>query len=82
MILTVHVQPNARQTEITNWLDDTTVKIRVAAIAEKGKANEALLRFLADYFETNISSINLIRGGMTKMKQIEIPDSLWFVRRT
>jgi uncharacterized protein len=73
MILTAHVKPNARKDGITAWLDDSTVKISVTAPAEKGKANEAVIRLLAKHYAVPPSSITLVRGATTRMKQLEIP---------
>jgi len=73
VILTAHVKPNARTNAITAWLDDTTAKISVTAAPEKGKANEAVVRLLADHFNVPASSITLVRGSTTRMKQFEIP---------
>jgi len=73
VILTAHVKPNARTNGITAWLDETTVKISVTAAAEKGKANEAVIRVLAEHFQVPPTSIRLVRGATTRMKQFEIP---------
>lgn len=76
MILTIHVKPRARKNTIDTWLDDTTLKVSVTAAPENGKANEAVLDLLADAFHVSSSSLKLVRGFTTRMKQVEIPDSL------
>lgn len=70
--MTVHVKPNARKTGIVAWLDKTTAKAEVTAPPEKGKANEAVQRVLADYFEISRSRVTLVRGASTRMKQFEV----------
>ncbi|TAK04163.1 DUF167 domain-containing protein [Patescibacteria group bacterium] len=77
MILTVHARPNARETKIVSWLDNTTIKVDLNAPPEKGKANEALLRLLADEFGVAPSRLNLVRGAGTRLKQVEIPDEVY-----
>jgi uncharacterized protein (TIGR00251 family) len=72
MILTIHATPNAKKTEITKWLDDNTIKIKIVAPPREEKANEELIRFLAEYYKRPKSSIKLVRGAMTKIKQVEI----------
>jgi uncharacterized protein (TIGR00251 family) len=72
MLLTVHVQPNAKKTEIVKWLDEDTVKIKVAAPAVEGKANIALVDFLSDYYDISRSKIQIVRGLTARMKQVEI----------
>lgn len=72
MILTIYASPNAKKTEITGWLDDNTVKIKIAAPPKEGKANQELIRFLAEYYKKPKSTIKLVRGAMTKIKQVEV----------
>ena len=73
MILTVHAKPRAKKTEILKWLDEETVKVAVKAPPEKGKANEAIIKLLAQEFKVAPSLIQLIRGATTRIKQFEIP---------
>ena len=47
--LTLHVQPGARRTEVAGMYGDA-LKVRLAAPPVDGKANEALVRFLAVSF--------------------------------
>ncbi|HBR81154.1 TPA: YggU family protein [Candidatus Uhrbacteria bacterium] len=72
MLLTIHATPNAKKTEITGWLDDNTVKIKIAAPPREGKANEELIRFLAEYYKKPKSTIKIVRGLGTKIKQVEV----------
>ena len=76
MILTVHVKPRASKNAIETWLDDTTVKLSVTAAPENGAANEAVLKLLAKELGIAPSSLLLVRGFTTRMKQIKIDDSL------
>lgn len=72
MLLTIHVQPNAKQNAI-KWLDEDTVKVRLTAPAMEGKANKALIELLTEYFGLPKSKIRIVRGLTAKMKQVEIP---------
>ncbi|MFH1089278.1 MAG: DUF167 domain-containing protein [Candidatus Uhrbacteria bacterium] len=72
MLLTIHATPNAKKTEITGWLDDNTVKIKIAAPPRDGKANQELIRFLAEHYKKPKSSIKIVRGAMTRIKQVEV----------
>lgn len=72
MILTAHVIPNAKKTEIVSWLDNNTVKVRVAAPPEKGRANCVLIEFLADHFKIKKNAVELTRGATTRIKQFKI----------
>lgn len=72
MKLTVHVQAGARQDEVVGWVDDE-LKVKIAAPPRQGRANRALIDFLADRLGVAKSSIRIIRGQTMKMKQLEIP---------
>lgn len=71
MILTVHVKPNARATTL-EWLDEDTLKISVTVPPEKGKANKAVIEVIAKELKIAKTTIKLIRGGTTRIKQFEI----------
>ncbi|MCX6714268.1 MAG: DUF167 domain-containing protein [Candidatus Uhrbacteria bacterium] len=71
MIITVHVKPRSRQNKI-EWIDEETVKISVTAIAEKGKANDAVIEVLSNDLDIAKSRIEIVRGKTTRIKQVEI----------
>lgn len=78
MRLTVHVQPNAKQSEITSWLDEDTLKVKLAAPAKEGKANLELVSFLSEELGLPKSQIVIVRGLTARMKQVEVPERrLW-----
>lgn len=64
--ISVKVIPNAAKTEIQEIMSDGTIKIKVAAIPEKGKANEALIKF----FKNNYKVQALIVGGEGERKKL------------
>lgn len=71
--ITIRVIPRAKKSEISQVLDDGTIKIRLTAPPVEGKANQALVRFLADVFGISPSNIEIISGkkGRKKIVQIE-----------
>jgi hypothetical protein len=73
VILTVHVKTRAKRDEIVAWLDETTVKVAVSAPPEKGKANESVLRVLAEAIGVSQSELTIVRGASIPMKHVEIP---------
>ena len=81
IILTLHVQPGAKQTTVAG-LHGEALKIRLAAPPIEGRANEALLRFLADTFKVTLRDVELKQGGQSRHKRVEVrgsqiePDSL------
>lgn len=50
--------------------------VAVKEIPEKGKANQAIIKAIADFFKINVSSIILISGHSSRKKIFEVPLSL------
>jgi uncharacterized protein len=71
MILTVHTKPSARENRLL-WLDSDTLKISVRATPEKGKANAEVIKLLSKELRVPTSSIRIVRGSTTRIKQVEI----------
>ena len=69
---TVRIVPSAAQSQISEILDDESIKIRIAAPAEKGKANEELIKLLSREFGILKQSITIISGAQSKHKLIRI----------
>jgi len=71
MKIFVKVKPKANEEKVIK-LSDTNFKVQVKESPEKGKANRAVIRMLADYFNTSQSNIKIISGSTSKLKIIEI----------
>lgn len=69
--LTLHVQPGAKKTEIAGLHGDA-LKIRLAAPPVDGKANTALIAFVADRLDVSKSSIHLVSGQTSRRKILEV----------
>lgn len=67
--ITVKVTPRARKTEVVGLLEDGTLRIRVAAVPEDGKANQALIEFLAKVLGIPASQIDIM-GGLTSERKL------------
>ncbi|MBA4381434.1 MAG: YggU family protein [Sideroxydans sp.] len=72
--LTLHVQPGAKRTEISG-LHGEALKIRLAAPPIEGRANEALLRFVADTFDVTLRQVELKQGGQSRHKVVLVTGS-------
>lgn len=70
MILQVRVVPNAKQEKI--FEEGDRFKVYLTAPAEQGKANKALIRLLAKYFNVKKSQVQIIKGDKSRNKVIEI----------
>ena len=69
--LTLHIQPGAKKTEFAGLHGDA-LKIRLAAPPVDGKANEALLKFVADTLKLPKSAVNLKSGQSSRRKVLEV----------
>lgn len=69
--LVLHVQPGAKQTSVAGLHGDA-LKIRLAAPPIEGRANEALLRFIADSFDVPLRSVELKQGGQSRHKRVDV----------
>ena len=60
------------QTESIQKISDNEFIVRVKEAPEKGKANKAIARSIAEYFDVPFSEIRLISGASNKKKIFEI----------
>ncbi len=71
LILTLHVQPGSKKTEIAGLHGDA-LKIRLAAPPVEGRANSKLLAYLAEKFEVPVRSVTLKQGETSRRKVVSI----------
>jgi uncharacterized protein (TIGR00251 family) len=71
LILDLHVQPHASRSEFAGRHGER-IKLRLAAPAQEGKANAALIEFLADYFGVPRASVTIISGMRSRRKRVAI----------
>lgn len=69
--LAVQITPNAKRSEVIGVLDDV-LKIRLQAPPVEGKANLALIRFIAATLGLPKSAVTLMHGQTSKRKLLEI----------
>jgi len=69
VVFTAKIVPGSSQTTVCGLLDGM-VKIKVGAAAEKGKANQCLLEFLAKRLGVKKKTIGIISGPTSPVKQI------------
>jgi hypothetical protein len=72
--LTLHIQPGAKRSEVAGLHGDA-LKIRLAAPPIEGRANEALLRFVADSFDVPLRQVELLRGAQSRHKMVMVKGS-------
>jgi len=69
--LDLKVIPNAPRTEVAGWLG-AALKVKVHAPALDGRANEALLAFLAATLGVPRRAVTLVRGDKSRHKVIRV----------
>ena len=86
LTLRLHVQPGAKRTGFAGIHGegaDARVKLRLAAPPVDGKANAALVDWLAAAFGVPVRAVALLRGESSRQKTVRIdaprlrPDLAW-----
>jgi uncharacterized protein (TIGR00251 family) len=71
VIFAVRVQPRASKDEIAGEIAGA-LKIRLQAPALEGRANEALIEFLAELLKTAKAAVRILNGERSRIKRVEI----------
>ena len=71
LVVAIHAQPGAKRTEVAG-VHGEALRIRVASPPVEGRANEALLEFLAQTFAVSKRDVRLVRGATSRAKRFEI----------
>ena len=74
IVLALHVQPGAKRNGVMGLHGDA-LKIRLAAPPIEGRANEALLRYLAELFAVPQRNIEILRGSQSRHKMVKVSGS-------
>jgi uncharacterized protein (TIGR00251 family) len=69
VVIKVKVIPKASRSELVGWENDE-LKIRVAAVPDKGQANIELIRFLAEFLGIGKSYLTMIQGAASRHKRV------------
>jgi uncharacterized protein (TIGR00251 family) len=72
--LTIDASPGASKSEVVGvnrWRG--ALRIKVAAIAREGEANEELVRFLAERLSVPRKSIRILSGERASVKTVFVP---------
>jgi uncharacterized protein (TIGR00251 family) len=72
ILLAVKVIARASRSEVADLGDDGSLRVRIAAVPEKGKANEELRSLLSLYFGVSKSNVQIVSGETSTHKRIRI----------
>jgi len=71
LILDLHVQPGAARSEFAGRHGER-IKVRITARAADGRANQALIEFLAEYFGVPRRNVTIVSGLKSRRKRVAI----------
>lgn len=71
VIFAVRIQPRASKDEIAGEIAGA-IKIRLQAPAVEGRANEALIEFLAQLLKSPKGAVRILSGERSRIKRLEI----------
>ena len=72
LVLSLKVIPKASKAEIVGLLEDGSLKVKVTAAPEKGKANAAVCEILAGAFGVPKRNVTIISGDTARTKTVAI----------
>ncbi|MFZ2540879.1 MAG: DUF167 domain-containing protein [Gallionella sp.] len=72
--MNLHVQPGAKRSEIVGLYGEA-LKIKLAASPVAGRANEALLKFIAEIFSVPLRQVEFKQGYQSRYKVVAISSS-------
>lgn len=70
-VIRVHVQPGANRTAVIGRHGDA-IKVAVTAPADGGRANEAVLRLIAEVVGVRRSAVRLATGRTSRAKRVAV----------
>lgn len=73
MRIKIRVKAGAPKDGFQGTEQDGTIKVAISARPVDGKANEALVRFLAKAFGLPPGEVRITSGARSRMKVIELP---------
>lgn len=71
VVLSLHIQPGAKKTEVAGTHGEA-LKVRLGAPPVDGKANDALIAYLADRLDLPKSRVILEAGQTSRSKRVRI----------
>ncbi len=71
VLLQLSVMPNAKRTEV-DGLHDGALRVRLAAAPIDGRANEALVTWLAKSLGVSRRDVEVLRGESSRRRQVAV----------
>lgn len=71
MKMNVRVIPNSSRILVEPQLNGS-LKVKLTAVPQKGKANEQLIEILAKHYNLKKSKVHILKGATSKDKLVEV----------
>ena len=85
-LIVLHVIPKSSRNEIIGWLKDAdgqpVLKVKITAPPEDGKANKALLKFLAEKWDVPVAALELSSGAASRHKRLNVKSEALLLQLT
>lgn len=72
LVLELRITPNASKNQILGYYGEKQIKVAIKCPPVDGKANEALVIFLAEIFSVSKKNVELISGETSRTKKVLI----------
>jgi len=72
MTIRVKVTSRSAKSEVVGEMADGTLKVRIAAAPEQGRANAALCDLLAHHFGVATGAVTIVSGHAASLKLVRI----------
>jgi uncharacterized protein len=72
MDLKIKVIPRSARSEMAGEMADGTLKVRIKAVPEDGKANRELCSFLAKHYKIAPDKVELLAGATSTRKLVRV----------
>lgn len=72
MKLNIYIKPNSKKGPLVELQPDGSLVVFVQEIPEKGKANTALVKLIANHLDVSKSCVKVVTGHTSRHKIIEI----------
>ena len=71
VIFNIKVQPRAAKNEVAGLIGDA-LKLRITAPPVDGAANDAVIKFFADYFRVPKKGVAIVLGLTSRQKTVQV----------
>lgn len=72
MLVSLVVKPNSKKGPLIELADNGSLVVYIREIAAENKANDALIKLLAEYYDVSKTHITIVRGHNSHHKVVQV----------